>query len=267
MGRLIKKDNIMQKSYIWSLPTRVFHALFAVFILLAFLTDDDNLLQYHAIIGYSIFILLLFRIGWGLFGPKHSRFKDFPLSIKKAKEFLGEMLTDKSKYVGHNPMASFVMIAILTTVFLTIVTGVLAFGIQEGRGIASGLNSSFFKEMELFEEIHEFFTGVLIALVVAHLGGVLVDKVLHGKNKTLNSIANGYKMTDEKEDITVNFYQKTFAFIMAILFIGFLLFNLTSPKNVLTASVFEPIDYKKENSLFVSECASCHTLYPSQSFT
>ena len=258
----------MKASYIWSLPTRVFHALFAVFILLAFLTgDEDNLLLYHAIIGYSIFILLLFRVGWGLFGPRHSKFKDFPLSIKKAKEFLGELLTAKSKYVGHNPLASFVMVAILATVFLAIITGVLTFGIQEGKGIASSLNSSFFKEMELFEEVHELFANLLIALIIAHLSGVFVDKVLHGKNKTLNSIANGYKMTDEKEDISLNIYQKTFAFIMAILFVGFLIFNITSPKNVLTASVFQAINYEQEHTLFVDECAACHTLYPSLAFT
>ena len=34
--RMIK----MEKSYIWSLPTRVFHFLFAAFILFAFLTDE-----------------------------------------------------------------------------------------------------------------------------------------------------------------------------------------------------------------------------------
>ena len=49
----------MKKSYIWSLPTRVFHLLFALFILIAFLTDDDKLLKFHAIAGYSILILLV----------------------------------------------------------------------------------------------------------------------------------------------------------------------------------------------------------------
>ncbi len=253
----------MQKSYIWTLPTRVFHAFFAVFIVIAFLTDDDNLLLYHAIVGYSVFILLFFRVGWGVFGPKYSKFKDFPLRKKQAKEFLPELLTDKSKYVGHNPIASYVMIGMLVTVFLIIVTGVLTYGIQEGKGIASSLNSTYFKEMELFEELHEFFTGILLALIAAHLGGVLVDKLLHGKNKTLNSIANGHKMTDEKEIVSLNIYQKTFALIMAVLFVSFLIFNLSTPKNVLTASIFKPINYEQENSLFVSECASCHTLYPS----
>lgn len=69
----------MNKSYIWTLPTRVFHAFFAIFILFAFLSDEDNLLQYHAIIGYAIFILLFFRVIWGFIGPSHSKFKEFPL--------------------------------------------------------------------------------------------------------------------------------------------------------------------------------------------
>ena len=53
----------MQKSYIWSLPTRVFHFFFVLFILLAFLSDDeDRLLNYHALAGYAVLILLIFRM-------------------------------------------------------------------------------------------------------------------------------------------------------------------------------------------------------------
>ena len=81
----------MEKSYIWSLPTRVFHSLFAVFILLVFLTDDDKLLNYHAVIGYAILILLIFRVCWGFFGPKYSRFKDFPTGKQNVKEFLNNL--------------------------------------------------------------------------------------------------------------------------------------------------------------------------------
>ena len=78
----------MQKSYIWSLPTRVFHALFVLFILLAFLSaDEDRWLNYHAIIGYGVLILLAFRIFWGIFGPKYTLFKDFPIGKQNVKDF------------------------------------------------------------------------------------------------------------------------------------------------------------------------------------
>lgn len=126
----------MNKSYIWSLPTRLFHWLFAGFILLAYITgDEDELLTYHAIVGYALFILLTFRVSWGYMGPTFSKFRDFPLSIANLKAFMKNILNPDQKYIGHNPAASYVMIAMFVVCFLTIATGVLAFGIQEGKGI------------------------------------------------------------------------------------------------------------------------------------
>lgn len=255
----------MQKSYIWSLPTRVFHLLFALFILIAFLTDDDKLLKFHAIAGYSILILLVFRVYWGYFGPKYSLFRDFPANKSEAKEFFKNIFDDKQKYIGHNPLASYVMIAMLIVTFIVIVTGVLAYGIQEGKGLASFLNDSFFKNMKLFKEIHEFFANFLIFLIVAHLTGVAFDRVFHKKHETLNSIATGYKMTSEDESIKLSLFQKLFAIVMFVAFIAFLIFNLYKPDNALVASKFEPIDYKTQNVDFVNECGSCHTLYPTKS--
>ncbi|MBU3014221.1 cytochrome b/b6 domain-containing protein [Poseidonibacter lekithochrous] len=258
----------MEKSYIWSIPTRLFHGLFVFFILLAYITaEEDNLLNYHAIIGYAILILLGFRIIWGLFGPKYSKFKDFPISINRVKEFISNIFNSEQKFVGHNPLASYVMIAIFITIFLIIITGSLTLGIQEGKGIFSHLNSSMFKEMELFEEIHETLSTLLILLIIAHLGGIAFDKLFHGEHETLNSIFNGYKKTKTQESIKLNIFQKFIAMIFLVLFLGFLIFNFLQPKNILVASVYEPINYEKQNELFVSECASCHTLYPSQSFT
>ena len=255
----------MKKSYIWSLPTRVFHLLFALFILIAFLTDDDKLLKFHAIAGYSILILLFFRVYWGYFGPKYSLFRDFPANKSEAKEFFKNIFDDKQKYIGHNPLASYVMIAMLIVTFIVIVTGILAYGIQEGKGLASFLNDSFFKNMKLFKEIHEFFANFLIFLIVAHLTGVAFDRVFHKKHETLNSIATGYKMTDEDESIKLSFFQKLFAIFMFVAFIAFLIFNIYKPDNSLVASKFKPTDYKTQNIAFVNECGSCHTLYPTKS--
>ena len=257
----------MKKSYIWSLPTRVFHLLFALFILIAFLTDDDKLLKFHAIAGYSIFILLVFRVYWGYFGPKYSLFRDFPANKSEAKEFLKNIFDDKQKYIGHNPLASYVMIAMLIVTFIVIVTGILAYGIQDGKGLASFLNDSFFKKMKLFKEIHEFSANFLIFLIVAHLAGVAFDRVFHKKHETLNSIATGYKMTDEDESIKLSFFQKLFAIFMFVAFIAFLIFNIYKPDNSLVASKFKPTDYKTQNIAFVNECGSCHTLYPTKSIT
>jgi cytochrome b len=262
MGRL---GNSMQKIYIWSLPTRIFHFLFAFFILLAFISsDEDRWLSYHAIIGYAILILLLFRFFWGIFGPNHSKFKDFPLGKKNVKDFLNNIFEDKQKYVGHNPIASYVMISMLVVCFLAVVSGVLAYGIQEGKGIFAYLNSSFFKNMELFKSIHEFLSTLFLVLLASHILGVISDRILHKKHETLNSIVTGYKKSEKEEGIKLNIFQKFLAFIFLAILVSFFIFNIVKPNNVLIASTFKAIDYKKQNELFVSECASCHTLYPSK---
>jgi cytochrome b len=255
----------MFKSYIWSLPTRVFHWLFALLILAAFLTDDDKLLHYHAIIGYGVLILLTFRLVWGYLGPKYSKFKDFPFGFDKVKAFMLCFFNSEQKYIGHNPPASYVMMGMFIMVFIVIATGALTFGIQEGKGIFSFLNDSFFKKMELFEELHEFFANLLIVLIVAHLGGILTDKLLHGKQETLQSIFTGYKVTQEKSSITLSLFQKCIAFVFFVALLAFLVFNMIQPKNILVASKYQSIDYMAQNELFVNECGSCHTLYPPHS--
>ena len=261
MGRL--KGDAMEKSYIWSIPTRVFHSFFVLFILLAFLTDDDDwVLKYHIIAGYAILILLVFRFFWGFIGPRYSLFKDFPLGKENVKEFLSNIFDANQKYIGHNPLASYVMFAMLIVTFLTVITGILTLGIQEGKGILAFLNSSFFKEMKLFKNIHDLLSSVLIALIIAHISGVVFDRLFHSKHETLKSIVTGFKVTQENESIKLNIFQKLFAFFAFVAFITFLIFSLYQPKNILTASIHKEVDYKVQNPLFEKECAACHILYP-----
>ncbi len=148
----------MNQSYIWSLPTRVFHWSFAILISICLLTDDD-LLTIHIISGYLILIPFTFRLTWGLIGPKYSKFKDFPLSLKKAKEFLLNIFNKEQKYVGHNPVASFVMILILLIVPIIIFTGMLTLGAEEAKGFFSYIGKN-----KLFEDLHELFSNLMYFL-------------------------------------------------------------------------------------------------------
>jgi len=213
------------KSYIWTLPTRVFHWLFASFMLIVFLTDDDKLLKYHAVIGYAILVLIIFRLFWGYFGPKYSKFKDFTANKKSIKDFIKNIFNKNQNYVGHNPLASLVMLGMFIVSLLAIFTGIVVYGAEEHKGILSFLNSSFFKS---FDDIHEFFANFIIFLVVLHLIGIFIDKTLHAKNETVNSIFTGYKKFDTKEDIRLNIFQKGLALVFFITLIIFTIYNFTS---------------------------------------
>lgn len=252
----------MKRVYVWTLPTRLFHWLFVAMILGAWIsTNEDRWLSIHVAISSALAGLLLFRLIWGLMGPKYSRFSDFNFSISALKEYLLGIFHPSRTYVGHNPAASYIMIAMLATVALAIISGFLAYGIQENRGILAFLHTGALSEMDLFTEIHEFFVNVLWVLIAAHIGGVMTDRFLHASNRTLTSIIDGHKNI-EGESATLSVLQKIVAIIGIGGSIGILIYALSVPNNPLIASHTPKMDYAKELPLFVNECASCHTLYP-----
>lgn len=252
----------MKRVYVWTLPTRLFHWLFVALILGAWISvQEDRWLSWHAAIGSAVGVLVLFRIVWGFMGPKYSRFGDFTLGFDALKEYLLSILNPTRHYVGHNPAASFVMVAMLLTVVLAVFTGLLAYGIQENRGVLAFLHNGYFQDMKTFKEVHEFFVNLLWVLIAAHVGGVLVDRLLHKKDGTLTSIIDGNKNMDA-QDVVLTMRQKRVALLGIGGAITLLVYTLSVPNNPLIVGYNNKIDYAKENAVFVKECGSCHTLYP-----
>ena len=249
------------KTYVWTLPTRIFHWMLVLFVALAFLTsEEERLLDYHAAFGYGVLVLLLFRFVWGVMGPRYSRFCDWPLSKKEFIGFIRSLPYPKKYYTGHNPAASLVMAGILLTALLLVLSGMLTYGIQEGKGLLAWLNTPLFKTMEYFEEIHEFFFVLLILLIAAHLGGVAMDYLQHKEVGTLRSIFSGYKqLADKPAYLTTIPKIVAWVFLSSALAAPVLLIYDTTP---LTQSRYSAVNYEAEHPLFVEECASCHTLYP-----
>jgi len=251
----------MIKSYVWSLFTRLFHIFLIIGVALLFLFSEfDNLLSYHAIIGYTVGLLFLFRIVWGFMDVKYSKFADFNFKLTDLIAYMFNIFSNKKEYVGHNPASSWAIVAMITFGLLSVLSGTLVYGTQEGMGIFSFLNHSIFKKMELFEEVHEFFTTVFMMVIFAHIAGVLLDKVLH-KSRVIESMIDGYKET-QAESLKLTLLQKLFGTLWIGLSIFFLIYLLNNPSNVLVADANTAVDYKKEQPLFESECKSCHTLYP-----
>lgn len=252
----------MKRVYVWTLPTRLFHWLFVTLIIGAWIaSEEDRWLTLHVAIGYAAGVLVVFRLIWGIMGPKYSRFGDLTLRFDALKEYLMTLLNPSRRYVGHNPAASYVMIAMLLAVVLAVVSGMLAYGIQENRGVLAFLHSGYFQDMKVFEEIHEFFVNLLWVLIAAHVGGVIVDRILHKEERTLSSMIDGHK-NSEGESAVLTLAQKVIAFIGIGGTIALLIYTLSTPDNLLIAAHNQKIAYEQENPLFVNECASCHTLYP-----
>lgn len=217
----------MNKNYIWTLPSRIFHWVFVLLIITCYLTDDDDTILIHAIAGYLLVVTLFFRFGWGYIGPKYSNFRDFTLNIQKVKNYTKNIFNPKEEYQGHNPAAAFVMVSILIVVAFIIYTGTLTYGAEEAKGLFS-----FLEKDKIYKHIHEFFANLLYLLIFLHLGGLVLDRVLHKENQTIKSIFSGYKQSKTKENIKLSIFQKLYFLIFSIIFLLFaiyLIFDKTNP--------------------------------------
>jgi len=251
----------MKKLLVWGLYTRVSHALLMVMMLAVFLTPEvKRLLTLHVALGYTLALLFLFRILWGFMDVKFSQFKDFTFSLMALKEYMLAIFGNKKEYIGHNPASSYAIIAMIVLTFLAVITGALTYGVKEGMGLFSFMNHTMFRDMKFFKEVHEFFSNVLMAVIFAHIAGVLLDKLFH-KSRALESMVDGYKLGDE-EGVKLTLLQKIFGGIAIALSLLAFVYMLIAPNSLLIADGNSKMDYAKENPAFYKECISCHTLYP-----
>lgn len=214
------------KTLVWSLPTRIFHWLLTVGFAVAYILGDyDELQNYHFAFGAFVGVLILFRLFYGLFGPKYSHFRDFPIGAGQLIEFVKTFFSKTKVYVGHNPAASIVMLSIFVIGILCSISGYLMYATEnQVLNFAGG--------KDFLEDTHKVLANLFLGLVGIHLLGVFTDVVFHGKTGTLLSIFNGYKNVDsENTDLTR--YQKFFSVLWFIVpFVFFLLILwITSKQN------------------------------------
>src|SRR5690606_20858784 len=109
---------------IWDLPTRLFHWLFAASVIGAFVTVKVGGLwmDYHPRFGYTALGLLIFRLLWGLVGPRYARFSQF---VKGPAATL-RYLRAPRRMAGHNPLGAWSVLALLLAVGVQTTTGLFA---------------------------------------------------------------------------------------------------------------------------------------------
>ncbi len=115
---------------VWDLPTRLFHWLLLICVILSFVTGNigGNVMEYHMLSGYAILVLLIFRLAWGFFGSPTARFSSFVKGPATVLSHLGMLLQKKTEtpYLGHNPLGGWSIVAMLLILFIQVVTGLFA---------------------------------------------------------------------------------------------------------------------------------------------
>jgi len=188
----------MSKIYVWDLPTRLFHWALLGLVVFQWASAEigGDLMDYHLLSGYTIAALLLFRVVWGFVGGRYARFSSFLLGVGPTLEYLRAMRAKTApRYLGHNPLGGWMILALLGTLAIQIASGLFANDDIMAQGPLRHLVSD--QISHLFTEIHEFGFGLLMALVALHVGTVYVYKIFK-KEDLIRPMLTGYKQADDE---------------------------------------------------------------------
>ncbi len=183
---------------VWDPLVRIFHWSLVLSFTLAYLTEDDWM-SLHVQAGYAVSLLIAFRLIWGLIGTKPARFSSFVKPPRMALTHLKKMRSGKAEhYLGHNPAAALMIVALLSSIVITAFTGMITIA-SEGQGpLANTLFASW--PSDWFEEIHEFFANCTVFLIVMHITGVLISSLLEGENLVRAMITGSKKYRNNWQD-------------------------------------------------------------------
>ena len=254
-----KKDHV----YVWPAYTRVIHWLIAFSFTIAFIFSFfENLLNLHVAIGIIFGLMLVYRIIWGFLGPRYATFNTFKLSIKQLKQYFQDKVKDRYREIpaGHNPASSWFTIIVLFTGSIIAITGLLIYGIQEGKGYLGFLNDHYYLYSDILLTIHIYTSYILLAWAIIHVSGVLVEQFYHKTNMVFAMIT-GYKKA-KGIDSHPGKYKSILTYVF--LFISALVFFVSTDgrHNPFVVSKFDEINYKVHSSIYNDECGACHKPYP-----
>ncbi len=191
-------NNLSSTVKAWDPLVRVFHWSLVFFFLLAFATGDDWT-SFHLQAGYAVSLLVGFRLIWGLVGTRNARFLSFVKSTRAIREHLKGMLSFEARhYLGHNPVAAVMVIALLASIALVAFSGMVMIA-DEGHGPLAGTMFSSWNG-EWMEEVHEFFANFTLLLVFAHVAGVFISSLLEGENLVRAMITGRKRSRSHWED-------------------------------------------------------------------
>ncbi len=168
---------------VWDLLVRVFHWSLVSFFFIAYVTEED-FLSLHTWAGYAVLGLVVVRIAWGFVGTPHARFSSFVFSPREIRAYLVDTLWLRAKrYIGHNPAGGAMILLLIVSLIVTTLSGMAIYGAEEHAGpMASWFAGSAEVWEDGLEGLHEFFANFTLFLVVVHVGGVIVESLIHREN-------------------------------------------------------------------------------------
>lgn len=154
---------------VWDPLVRIGHWLLVLSIALAWLTRAGEG-AWHEWIGYVSLAVIAVRVAWGWLGSSHARFAEFVRSPATTLRYSRQVLAGhEPRYIGHNPLGGWMIIALLLNAALAGFSGWL-------------YTTDRFWGVEWVETLHSTLADSLLVLAAAHVAGVIFSSWRHREN-------------------------------------------------------------------------------------
>jgi cytochrome b len=158
---------------VWDPLVRVLHWTLVASVLGAWLTAEierDAARRVHEWLGYAALAVIAVRFVWGWVGSRYARFADFvPGPVKTIAYARAVLSRTEPRYLGHNPLGGWMVVALLVMVAAAGLTGWLSV-------------TDRFWGVEWMQELHEAMANTLLVLAGFHVAGVIYTSVHHREN-------------------------------------------------------------------------------------
>jgi cytochrome b len=194
-----------EKVRAWDLPTRLFHWLLVTLIASAWISFQfseklgDFNLRWHRWNGYAILVLIVWRLLWGLVGSSTSRFANFVKWPWTAAGYGLDLLRGRDRhFLGHNPLGTYMILALLGLVALQGTLGL--FTLEHNDTVAGPLKRLVSDEwVKTLSYWHRRGFNFILALVVLHVIANVVYQFLK-KDPLITGMITGRKPAAAYED-------------------------------------------------------------------
>jgi cytochrome b len=105
---------------LWDLPTRAFHWLLVMAVACSWISQEWDYYTIHQWSGFTVLVLVVFRIGWGLVGSQHSRFSDF---VRGPRAVIAHFRGHGEQRPGHNAAGGWSILVLLSLLLAQALTG------------------------------------------------------------------------------------------------------------------------------------------------
>jgi cytochrome b len=154
---------------VWDPLVRISHWLLVATVVLAWLTRH-GWGAWHEWIGYGALAVIAVRAVWGFVGSTYSRFTRFVRSLGATARYARDVVWRReARYLGHNPLGAYMIVALLVSVTLAGVTGWL-------------YTTDRFWGVGWVERLHSGCAQAVLWLAGFHIAGVLYASWRHREN-------------------------------------------------------------------------------------